>query len=104
RGRTTRVWSSPGSNRSMPALDPNGIPVVNPESRFDGAGNMRQLSHLRQMEWTCRGALGRGVVNLRPGGTDDGERYVYGGDGMRARKITTRVVGDGQIETTEKVY
>lgn len=104
RSWTTDMWISPTSNRSMPALDPNGIPVVNPESHFDAAGNMRQLSHLRQMEWTCRGALGRGVVNVRPGGTDDGERYVYGGDGMRVRKITTRVVGGGQIEITEKIY
>ncbi|HLY34582.1 MAG TPA: hypothetical protein VKQ07_08625, partial [Jatrophihabitantaceae bacterium] len=101
---TTNMWVSPTSNRGMPALDQNGIPVAKPETRFDLAGNLTQVSHLRLMEWTCRGALGHAVVIQRPGGTDDAERYVYGADGMRVRKVTTQVVNGGQVQVTEKVY
>jgi RHS repeat-associated protein len=101
---TTNMWVSASSNRSLLALDLNGIPVASPESKFDAGGNLVQVAHLRQMEWTFRGALGHGVVTQRPGGTDDAERYVYGADGMRVRKVTTRVVSGGQVEVTEKVY
>jgi RHS repeat-associated protein len=101
---TTNMWVSTTSNRAMPALDPNGIPVSNPESRFDLTGNITRVSHLRLMEWTFRGALGHTVVIQRPGGTDDAERYVYGADGMRVRKVTTQVVNNGQLQVTEKVY
>ncbi len=101
---TTELWTSATSNRSLPRLDANGIAIVDPESQFDAAGNLRQLAHLRQMEWTYQGALGRAVVISRPGGTDDAERYVYGGDGLRVRKTTTRVVQGGKLEVTEKIY
>jgi RHS repeat-associated protein len=101
---TTDLWISATSNRSLPALGPNGIAVQDPENKFDGAGNLREMSHLRQIDWTWGGALGRCVVTKRPGGTDDSERYVYAGDGLRARKVTTRVVYGGQVEITEKVY
>jgi RHS repeat-associated protein len=104
RSWTTNMWVSASSNRSLPALDPNGVAVAGPESKFDAGGNLIQVAHLRGMEWTFGGALGRGVVTARPGGTDDAERYVYGGDGTRVRKLTTRVVNGGQIEVTEKVY
>ncbi len=101
---TTEMWVSQTSNRSLPAVDPSGIPVSSPDDDFDHGGNLVQLPHLEQMEWTFRGALGHGVVTQRPGGTDDAERYVYGADGMRVRKVTTRVVSGGQVEVTEKVY
>ena len=39
-----------------------------------------------------------------PAATDDAERYVYGADGLRVRKLATRVVHDGQVEVTEKLY
>jgi RHS repeat-associated protein len=101
---TTDLWISATSNRSLPALDANNLPIPAPENNFDGAGNLREMPHLRRIDWSFRGSLGRAVVIERPGGTDDGERYVYGGDGLRVRKISTRVVYGGKIETTEKVY
>jgi RHS repeat-associated protein len=103
-GWTTDMWISPTSNRSLAAIDPSGASVVDPEARFDGAGNVRRLSHLERIDWTFRGALGRAVVIARPGATDDDERYVYGNDGLRVRRVTTRVLAGGQIETTEKIY
>lgn len=102
---TTDLLISTTSNRAIPALDLGGNPiVVNPESHFDAAGNVRQLDHLRRMEWRFSGSLSRAVIVERPGGIDDDERYVYGSDGMRVRKITTRVVNGGASEVIEKVY
>ena len=101
---TTDLWISATSNRSLPAFDANNLPIPAPENNFDGAGNLHEMPHLRRIDWSFRGSLGRAVVIERPGGTDDGERYIYGGDGLRVRKISTRVVYGGKIETTEKVY
>jgi RHS repeat-associated protein len=104
RSWNSEMWVSPTSNRSLPAFDLNGVPVASPESKFDAAGNLVQVAHLRRMEWTYSGSLARGVVTERPFGTDDAERYMYGGDGLRVRKVTTRVVNGGKIEVTEKIY
>ena len=101
---TTAMWVSATSNRSMPSLDTNGNPVANPEGAFDAGGNLTQVAHMRQMTWSYRDSLARAVVVQRPGGTDDGERYFYGNDAQRVRKITTRVVNAGVIEVTETVY
>jgi RHS repeat-associated protein len=101
---TTEMWVSPTSNRSLPRLDPGGVPLPDPESHFDAAGNLARMAHLRRIDWSWRGTLNRAVVIERPGGTDDGESYTYGADGMRARKVATRVVHGGEVEVTEKVY
>jgi RHS repeat-associated protein len=101
---TTAMWVSATSNRSMPALDLSGNPVSTPEARYDGAGNQATLEHLRALEWNWRNNLARAVVIVRPGGTDDDERYVYGADALRVRKVTTRVIGSGGTERTETVY
>jgi RHS repeat-associated protein len=104
RSWTTAMWVSPVSIRSLPALDPSGIPVQAPETKFDAAGNLRGLAHLRELTWSWRGTLARAVVIHRAGGTDDDEVYTYGADRMRVRKVATRVVHGGQVETIEKVY
>ena len=39
--------------------------VANPDTWFDGAGNLKQLAHLRRMEWTFKGTLALGVVTER---------------------------------------
>ena len=101
---TTDLWISPTSNRSLPALDPNNLPVSNPESRFDSTGNLIALSHLRRMDWNWRGSLAGAVVTERPGGTNDGEVYTYGADGIRVRKIAKRLVEGDLVEVTEKLY
>jgi RHS repeat-associated protein len=104
RNWTTNFWISQTSNRSMSALDLNGNPVANPEAQFDGAGNICALPHLRSITWNWRNQIARAVAILRPGGTDDAERYFYGADGKRVRRLTTRVVAGGGVEVTEKAY
>jgi RHS repeat-associated protein len=101
---TTDMWISPMSNRSVPALDSNGIAISNPENSFDVSGNLIRMDHLRLVEWNWRNSLERAVVIVRQDGPDDSERYVYGADSMRVRKLTTRVVHEDLVETTEKVY
>jgi RHS repeat-associated protein len=105
---TTQVWTSPTSNRSLPTLDLNGVPVTNPENRFDANGNCIYLPHLRKVEWNYRNNISKAVVIDRSaqGKPNDEEYYVYGGDGIRMRKITQRVVdvANNVVEITEKIY
>ena len=103
---TNAMWVSTTSNRSVAALDPNGSPVAQPETHFDSTGNLTKLAHLRRMEWNWRGALSLATVIERSGpdagsGSDDDEHYVYGGDGLRVRKLSTAVRGSDQLEQTE---
>jgi RHS repeat-associated protein len=102
----TDVWTSAASNRSLPADDLSGTPVANPENWFDAAGNTIQLPHLRSLEWTSANRLSRAVVIDRSssGQPDDDERYVYDGDGARARRVSQRLVSAGLVEITDTLY
>jgi RHS repeat-associated protein len=102
---TTEIWTSPTSNRSLPKKDPNGIDIVNPESRFDENGNTLYLPHLRLMEWNYNNRLARVVITDRSTSSrpDDAEYYVYEADALRARRVTERLVA-GQVEVTETIY
>jgi RHS repeat-associated protein len=101
----TDMWVSPTSNRSVPALDPAGNPVTDPEAAFDPVGNCRALAHLRAIDYSYRNAITRAVVIDRSGTgqPDDAEFYVYDGDGLRVRKVAQHLVA-GQLEITEKLY
>ncbi|HWK59058.1 MAG TPA: SpvB/TcaC N-terminal domain-containing protein [Parapedobacter sp.] len=105
---TRQIWTSASSNRSLPLLDLNGVSVSNPESRFDAAGNCTHMPHLRSLEWNYRNNIAKAVIIDRSaqGKPNDEEYYVYGGDGMRVRKISQRVVdvANGTVELTEKIY
>ncbi|MBK9037052.1 MAG: hypothetical protein IPL61_38370 [Myxococcales bacterium] len=105
---STDYWVASGSNRATAALDPNGVPVVDPAAMFDAAGNMVALAHLRRMAWSWRGCLTEAVTVERAGGpVDDGERYAYGADRVRVRKVATRLVVGGEtpvVETREVLY
>jgi RHS repeat-associated protein len=102
---TTDFWISQTSNRSVPALDPSGAPAAFPESRFDAAGNLSSLPHLRRIEWTHRNTLARAVIIDRAvtGQPDDAEYYMYDGAGLRVRKVTERLV-NGSLEAVETLY
>jgi RHS repeat-associated protein len=101
---TTDIWTSPTSNRSLPANDPNGNPVANREAAFDANGNTTFLPHLKRMEWSHRDTLSRAVVIERADPQpDDAEYYVYDAGHLRVRRATERLV-DGQVEVTEKIY
>lgn len=101
---TTSMWVSPKSNRALPVVDPNGIAIMDPEARFDAAGNLRRLDHLREVSWSWRGTLDEAVIIARADGDNDDEAYTYDAGCQRVRKIARRVVHGGQIETIEKVY
>lgn len=102
---TTKMWVSPTSNRSQPKHDLAGNPVIDPESRFDSAGQLVELDHLRRVDWSWRGTLSRAVLIDRSesGDPDDVEHYTYGADRMRVRKVHSRLA-NGTIETTETIY
>ncbi|MFL6139752.1 MAG: SpvB/TcaC N-terminal domain-containing protein [Frankiaceae bacterium] len=105
RSWTTDAWVSAASNRALPARDPSGVAVTDPESRFDAIGQCTSMPHLRSMQWGWRSALRRVVVVDRSatGEPDDDETYVHDAGGQRVRKLTRRLVG-GTVETTEKLY
>jgi RHS repeat-associated protein len=104
----TQIWTSATSNRSMPQFDLNGAEISNPESHFDANGNCIAMPHLRSLKWNYRNNISKAVVIDRSaeGKPNDEEYYVYGGDGMRVRKIAQRVidVANATIELTEKIY
>ena len=103
-----RIWTSPTSNRSLPQNDLNGNVLLNPETHFDENGNCTHMPHLRSIEWNYRNNIAKAIVVDRSAQAkpDDVEYYVYGGDGIRVRKVTQRVVdlANDRIELTEKFY
>jgi RHS repeat-associated protein len=102
---TTDFWVSTTSNRSLQALDANGIPLANPEAAFDGGGNCIRLDHLRALHWDAAGWLERATIVDRSaaGEPDDAEHYRYDADGERVRRVTERLVA-GQLEVTDTIY
>jgi RHS repeat-associated protein len=108
RSWTSDVWISPSANRGLPARDPSGTPVSNPETRFDKAGNTLSLPNLAHLDWDDRSRITRAVIIDRApvGQPDDAEFYTYGADGLRVRKVTQRLVDPNThtVETAEKIY
>ncbi|MDO7899430.1 RHS repeat domain-containing protein [Pseudomonas citrulli] len=54
---------------------------------FDGNGNLLELQPGRTMTWDLRNQLREVRPVEREGDEDDRELYLYGGDGMRRRKV-----------------
>jgi RHS repeat-associated protein len=103
---TRQFWVSASSNRSLPALDANGLPIVAPENHFDSSGNCVRLSHLRRMVWDYRGMPSHAVVIDRSssGQPDDDELYLHDAGGSRVRKVSRRMVEGGAVEVTDVLY
>ncbi|MET3948528.1 RHS repeat-associated protein [Arthrobacter sp. UYCu512] len=105
RSWTQDIWVSATSNRRLPALDTNGVPIAAPEGRFDAAGNTNSLPHLAAIVWDHRNRLRSATIIDRSaqGQPNDVEHYAYDADGRRVRKVTERLTAGG-LERTEKIY
>jgi len=75
------------SNRCL--LAQNGRPPTEEEiaAAFDGNGNLLDLQPGQAMSWDLRNQLREVRPVEREGVDDDREVYLYGGDGMRRRKV-----------------
>jgi RHS repeat-associated protein len=106
---TTQFRTSAHSNKTMPMHDLNDVPLTgDPDDHFDDHGNCIDLPHVRRIEWNYRNNISRIVLIDRSaaGQPDDAEFYVYGGNGLRVRKVTQRLIdaAAGTVELVEKIY
>jgi len=76
-------------NRCLP--EQNGRPPTEEEiaAAFDGNGNLLDLQPGQAMSWDLRNQLREVRPVERESADDDSELYLYGGDGMRRRKVRT---------------
>ncbi|WP_339504986.1 RHS repeat domain-containing protein [Pseudomonas sp. RL_105y_Pfl2_101] len=75
------------SNRCL--AEQNDRPPTEEEiaAAFDGNGNLLDLQPRQAMTWDLRNQLREVRPVEREGAEDDRELYLYGGDGMRRRKV-----------------
>ncbi len=93
----TRVMSvAEYSNHAVP--EPG-----DPLTSFDANGNLRQLSAGQPLHWNARNQLHSTRQVTRNKGDSDEEHYRYGGDGLRVRKVITRLVS-GRMQSSEVRY
>ncbi|WP_230016762.1 RHS repeat domain-containing protein [Pseudomonas savastanoi] len=96
----TRIMHvAPDSNRSLPDDDGD----VDFATRFDANGNLLQLVRGQAMGWDVRNQLQHITTVQRKDGPNDDERYVYDGQGLRCRKIST-AQASGRTLTDEVRY
>lgn len=84
------------SNRAVPSPG-------DPLAAFDANGNLLQLQPGQPLLWNARNQLHGSRQVGREDGDNDEEHYRYGGDGLRRRKVVTRVVA-GRTQTSETRY
>ncbi|MHA6195509.1 RHS repeat domain-containing protein [Pseudomonas wadenswilerensis] len=84
------------SNRAVPAPG-------DPLTAFDPNGNLLDLDAGQPLQWNARNQLHSTRQVARPDGEDDQEHYRYGGDGLRVRKVCTRLVA-GRMRLNETRY
>lgn len=82
-----RLVAAAHSNRCLPVLE--GVEPDEEDFRqgFDGNGNLLNLQPGQALAWDLRNQLGEVWPVVRDSGLDDRERYVYGADGIRLRKV-----------------
>ena len=75
------------SNRCLPQR--NGQPPTEAEiaAAFDANGNLLELHPGQTLAWDRRNQLQEVQPVQRDSAPDDSERYLYGGDGLRVRKV-----------------
>ncbi|MCG6575371.1 RHS repeat protein [Pseudomonas sp. AF32] len=84
-----RMKAARYSNRCLSYRD--DVPPTEEEidAAFDARGNRLELEGGRLLAWDLRNQLGSVTPVERASGLNDGETYVYAGDGQRARKLRT---------------
>ncbi|WP_223447773.1 RHS repeat-associated core domain-containing protein [Pseudomonas sp. BF-R-19] len=82
-----RLVAAAHSNRCLPVLE--GVEPDEEDFRrgFDGNGNLLNLQPGQALAWDLHNQLGEVRPVERDSGLSDRERYVYGADGMRLRKV-----------------
>ena len=82
-----RLVAAVHSNRCLPVLE--GVEPDEEDFRrgFDGNGNLLNLQPGQALAWDLRNQLCEVRPVARDSGPDDRERYIYGADGMRLRKV-----------------
>ncbi|MCU1724401.1 RHS repeat-associated core domain-containing protein [Pseudomonas sp. 5P_5.1_Bac1] len=89
------------SNHALPWVD--GVAPENPRAGFDRNGNLLHLQPGQPLQWNASNQLHSTRQVAREDGENDEEHYRYGGDGLRVRKVTTRLVG-GRLQRSEVRY
>lgn len=85
---TRRMQVAKRSNRSLLVTDAGNPP--DPLAGFDANGNQGFLLGPQTMAWNARDQLQRVTQVAREGATDDSEIYIYGGGGLRKRKVRSQ--------------
>jgi insecticidal toxin complex protein TccC len=82
-----RLVAAQHSNRCLPVR--NGVEPGEEDFRngFDANGNLLNLQPGQALSWDLRNQLREVRPVERDSAADDSERYVYGADGMRVRKV-----------------
>jgi insecticidal toxin complex protein TccC len=82
-----RLVAAQHSNRCLPVR--NGVEPGEEDFRngFDANGNLLNLQPGQALSWDLRNQLQEVRPVERDSAADDSERYVYGADGMRVRKV-----------------
>ncbi|VVP67200.1 hypothetical protein PS914_00496 [Pseudomonas fluorescens] len=83
-----RLVAEAHSNRCLPVLDSVEPGDEDFRNSFDANGNLLQLQPGQALSWDLRNQLREVRPVARDAGPDDVERYVYGADGMRVRKVS----------------
>jgi insecticidal toxin complex protein TccC len=82
-----RLLAAAQSNRCLPVLDGMEPDEEDFRNGFDANGNLLALQPGQSLHWDPRNQLREVRPVERDAAPDDSERYVYGADGMRLRKI-----------------
>ena len=82
-----RLVAAAHSNRCLPVRDGIEPDEEDFRSGFDANGNLLKLQPGKTLIWDVRNQLREVRPVERDSGLDDCERYFYGADGMRVRKV-----------------
>ncbi|MCP1417231.1 RHS repeat-associated protein [Pseudomonas laurylsulfativorans] len=82
-----RMLAATHSNRCLPVLEGREPGEDDFRRGFDGNGNLLNLQPGQALAWDLRNQLCEVRPVERDSGLNDRERYVYGADGMRLRKV-----------------